>query len=312
MGRLDYIDGERVENAALAAGSAGVLYGRSAFTRMRACMGPDGNMRLFALDGHINRTAAAARLMFGESHELRGLMFVLREWLLRAVREYVAVGGATDMCYLHFGVGPFQDASGMLKSDIGTFSSYMFVEEQPPLYGRGLYATHDPDWPRPWDILSSCKTASNYGALAQYKDNGRARVKKLGVVVPDDCAVETVLMDEYSGRVAEYGCANAGAIIGNKVHLARITRRFIGLTEQAVLVLAERHLGLKLEYDLSVEHLAEGGFSMGTAGGVVPLVWYEGKPVQPNPTIGKLQQLYLQLRHGLLPQSKAWTTVVPL
>jgi len=312
MVRLDYINGQMVDDAALPAGSAGVLYGLSVFTRIRACAGQDGSVRVFALDAHLDRTASAAKARFDLSDQMRQHVFLWKEWILRAVRDYLAQGGDAASCYLHLGFGPFGGAKGMLKAEVGGLCTHIFVESQSPLYGRGLYATRDMEWPRPWDVSSPYKLAANYGALFELKRRGRERIEGKRVSVPLDCAIETVLTDAFTGNVAEFGCANAGAIIGNTVHLAPLSRRFVGITEQVVLLLAERHLRLRVAYDLTISTLAQGGFAMGTAGGVVPLLWFEGEAVPRNQIVSELGVLYQLIREGSLPGSIVWTTVVPL
>ncbi|PIT86073.1 MAG: hypothetical protein COU33_05145 [Candidatus Magasanikbacteria bacterium CG10_big_fil_rev_8_21_14_0_10_43_6] len=318
--RVESTNGEVLpvgEGAVYAAASAGAHYGPNAFTRMRARVAQDGAMRIFALHRHLERTARGAAL-FHQGDELEGHVAQWPEWIYAAVREYLSRGGNGSLCYIHLGVGAFTGQAAMLQKG-GGLVTYISVDEQPPLYGEGIYAVTEGDWPRPWGPLSHLKFGGPYAELMFLKERARQWAAKHQVSVPHNYRVEALLYDRYDRDVlSEFGCANAGWISRNGAAVLFSNKdRFVGITEQAIRMLVCQHTGMEVAggnaIGLTQRVLLSGSpFAMGTAAyGPVPVVWLDGVDITPVSELEQLHELYFRLWDGELPESDAWTTVVP-
>lgn len=301
------------------------MYGRGVLDRLRGFRGSDGQMRIIALVGHLERTRKSAERVFGREFSLEEAER-WKQWIICAVRE-----SGLDCPYIHLGIVRFETQQGatmLQRQGGGKVGVFIYVETAPALYGdQGLIVSSENRYPRPDGVLCDVKGTGLYAELIQLKARARSRLPD-----EDPARVEALLFAQSAFRsaghgrvrvatddstlVAEYGCSNAFALDETGVlHLPDSGVRFFhGLTVRIVEVLYKAYNpGGRIQHDLRRNHLRYGGGSAGTAGGVVPVVKLDGSRCIQDDRFAMLQAQYLRLCNGTLDNQHLlynWAPVV--
>ncbi|MBP9760660.1 MAG: aminotransferase class IV [Candidatus Magasanikbacteria bacterium] len=316
---IEMVDGVLMLRAAhFPAYSAGVLYGLSVFTRIRARRCPDGKVRVLMLKQHLKRLKETAHHCFPNKKDVVLAHAVgWEKQLFAAVREYFKRGGDPNWCYIHIEIGPTSGGGAMLRAAQAQLQTYIAVSAELPLYGNGLVLSPEREFFRPKGVLTPWKVKGLYAELFQLKQRARSRLAAAGVVLKVGTDVETVLFNQ-EGHVVELGCANLVLVDeSNKtLFMSAEHHRFSGLTEWLVVqyvVLGLLGSGWKVKKVPITEDMLRTlpAASLGTAGGIVRILSYDGETLPESSVIPRLQELHSQAWNGEVWSNVFLSSVIP-
>lgn len=298
--------------------SAGVLYGLSVFTRIRARRCPDGKVRVLMLQWHLKRLKETALHCFPEKTDVVLAHAVgWEQQVFAAVREYFKRGGDPNCCYIHIEIGPTSGGGAMLRSAQAQLQTYIAVSAELPLYGNGLVLSPEREFLRPKGALTRWKVKGLYAELFLLKQRARQRLAAAGVVLQAGTDVETVLFNQ-EGHVVELGCANLVLVDepNKTLFMSAEQQRFSGLTEWLVVqyvVFGLLGSGWKVKKIPITEDMLRTlpAASLGTAGGIVRILSYDGDTLPESSVIPLLQQCYLRAWNGEVGNNLFLSSVIP-
>jgi branched-chain amino acid aminotransferase len=270
-GLTAYVNGEFVDatEASVSIFDHGFLYGDGVFEGMRVF---DGG--LFRAELHMERLGRSARTI--GLPEPDGLLEIIGEVVRRSglrdahVRPIIARG---------FG-GPGIDPRQCPEPTV-VVSAYPF----PPFLGYD-----------PIKLFTSAvvrKAPRSLGAHVKSLNYLDAIVAKQQAV---ELGVDDAVMLDSLGAVAECTGANLFVIVGETLVTPTTRAALPGITRRTVLEMA-RELGIDtVERDIwpAELHCADGAFVCGSGAGIVPVGWFDGRPVThpEHPLVERLQEAY--------------------
>ncbi len=271
-----YLDGAYLPaaEAKVAAGDAGLLYGRGLFETFRARRGT-----VYRLEQHFERLRTGAQVL--------GIALPLTLAELRAaVREVAQRCGLEDArMRLTLTAGPEDGQPSLL------IQARPAIDYPEALYRRGMTAIVSPVRRNETSPLSRVKSLSCLDNLLAREEAGRA-------------GVDTALLLNTRGVLAEGCTSNLFLVRDGGLSTPPVEDGALpGITRSAVLELARGEGIAAREESLSKDDLwaADEVFLTGAVMGVMPLVSVDGAKVgdgRPGPLTGRLRTLYETAARG--------------
>jgi branched-chain amino acid aminotransferase len=285
-------------------------YGSACFEGLKAHRGPDGIVRIFRLDRHVERMRISAELLCLPEPPVDLLTEMVRDTVVANRDDVPEPPGALYLRPALIGTEPNIGAAArpsatallyVLASPVGDYFDT----------SRTLTVAVETELPRTTPQFGQVKTGANYAmALGITRRAAEAHGADQVLFAP-------------GGMVQETGAANFMMIDGNRIVTRALDGSFLhGVTRDSVLTIA-REQGYDVdERDVTVEELVERAPQVemalsGTAAVLAPVgaLVHEGERLtvgdgSPGPNTTKLRETLQTVQRGETPDRWGWTTEV--